>query len=199
MNAYRVVLIGNAFVGKTALILRYVNKAIQTHYEETIGSAFHTFQTKVDKQQCTIQVWDTAGQEKYRSLGPVYYRNTSAAILVFDLTDRQSFDDLEQWVMTFRATAGHSPLIFIVGNKADLEEERKVEEFEISNFAETHGFQYFITSAVSGFNVDFLFQSIAEKIIKNRAPHPVLVDKRIEHDSSSSEQPVLNQKSNGCC
>ena len=166
MNAYRIVLIGNSYVGKTALIMRYVNKAIEDHYQETIGAAFHTFQSKINDKQYTFQVWDTAGQEKYRSLGPVYYRNAQAAILVFDLTERQSFLDLPEWIKEFRGTAGNNPLIFIVGNKADLEDQIKVEQDEISKFAEKEGYIFFITSAVSGLNVDFLFQTIAEQIVR---------------------------------
>lgn len=166
MNTYRVVLIGNAYVGKTALIMKYVNRTIQQQYEETVGAAFHTYQTKFEDKQYTIQVWDTAGQEKYRSLGPVYYRNTIAAILVFDITDRQSFQDLSGWIENFRSVAGSKPLIFIVGNKADLESNHKVDETEIQQFAEEHGYPYFITSALSGLNVDFLFQSVSEQVIR---------------------------------
>lgn len=158
-------MIGNASVGKTALIMRYINKTYKATYDETVGAAFHTFQAKIDGQQITIQVWDTAGQEKYRSLGPVYYRNTSAAILVYDITDRQSFLDLNLWIDTFRTTVGEDPMIFIVGNKIDLDT-IQVDPSEGQQFADEQGFPFFSTSAVSGFNVDFLFQSVAEQIVK---------------------------------
>ena len=159
-------MIGNAYVGKTALIMKFVNKTIQQQYEETVGAAFHTFQTKYEDKQYTVQVWDTAGQEKYRSLGPVYYRNSSAAIVVFDITERQSFLDVDSWIENFRSSTGPKPLIFIVANKADLESTHRIDEVEIQQYAEKNGYQYFITSALTGLNVDFLFQSVSEQVIK---------------------------------
>ena len=189
MNAYRVVLIGNAAVGKTAIIMRFINKTIQLLYEETVGAAFHTFQTKIDGEQVTIQVWDTAGQEKYRSLGPVYYRNALAAILVFDVTDKQSFLDLDGWIDNFRATAGHSPPIFLVGNKIDLESNIKVDENEAQKYANEKEFPLFLTSAVSGFNIDFLFQNVADKIVHNSSK---VIKQRIKPPNNIEE-------SNICC
>ena len=166
MSQCRVVLIGDAFVGKTALIQRFISKEIQQNYDETVGAAFHSFTTTVNGQQENIQVWDTAGQEKYRSLGPVYYRNASSAILVFDVTERSSFNDLEEWINTFRSAAGDGPPIVIVGNKVDLEESKVVEEQEATTFAEKHDLTLFFTSAKTGYNVDFLFQKISSLAVE---------------------------------
>ena len=166
MSACRVVLIGDAFVGKTALIQRFISKEIQQNYDETVGAAFHSFSTTVNGNQENIQVWDTAGQEKYRSLGPVYYRNASCAILVYDVTERSSFKDLDEWINTFRSAAGDGPPIVIVGNKVDLEENKVVEEQEGMAFAEKHNLSFFATSAKSGYNVEFLFQKIASLAVE---------------------------------
>jgi len=165
MNAYRVVLIGNAYVGKTALIMKFINKTISGQYEETVGAAFHTFQATIDGESISVQVWDTAGQEKYRSLGPVYYRNASAAILVYDITDRQSFIDINGWIEHFRSTVGDHPPIFLVGNKIDLDSNSKVDENEAQKYADEHGFSFFLTSAITGYNVDFLFQKVADSVV----------------------------------
>lgn len=115
---YRIVIIGNAYVGKTSLVMRCIHQQFSTNYEGTIGASFFTYNAKISQslfpnassqelssnKYITIpfQLWDTAGTEKYRSLAPIYYKNASAAIFVYDVSDRNSFDDLEQWVAAFK-------------------------------------------------------------------------------------------------
>ena len=189
MSSCRIVMIGDAFVGKTALIQRFISKDMPQSYEETVGAAFHSYSTQVNGQLETIQVWDTAGQEKYRSLGPVYYRNASCAILVFDVTERSTFEDLNDWIRTFRDAAGVGPPIVIVGNKVDLEDSKAVEEQEAMSFAEEHHFPFVSTSALNGYNVEFLFQKVASLAID------------YIHKPSHEETTSVKTKKNdgGCC
>ncbi|OHT11044.1 small GTP-binding protein [Tritrichomonas foetus] len=161
---YRLIMIGNSFVGKTALVMRYINKKSQESYDETIGAAFHSFTLNLDNETVNVQIWDTAGQEKYRSSGPVYFRNANAAILVYDSTDRHTFIDLPQWLDTFRETAGQQALITIVGNKIDLDDKIKVDQNEGQQFANENNLSFVATSALTGYNVDYLFQSVVEQI-----------------------------------
>ena len=183
MSANRVVLIGNAFVGKTALIQKKINSEVSQRYEETVGAAFHSYKEVIDGKETVIQVWDTAGQEKYRSLGPVYFRNATAAILVYDVTDRSTFEALDEWIETFRSAAGMSPQIIIVGNKCDLETRIVVDKIEGQNYAEHHGMKFFYTSAITGYNVDFLFQKVAQIV----ASEPVVESSTTKKKEEKSE------------
>lgn len=162
-DTVRLVLIGNAYVGKTALITRFVERNVPDTYKQTIGAAFHTFQQKLGEIVLTVQVWDTAGQEKFRSLGPAYYRKASAAIAVFDVTDQKSFDDLNDWILAFQEVAGSDAHVFIAGNKSDLEP-RMVDQGTAQVYADDKGFTFVETSAITGCNVDRLFQGIIEAV-----------------------------------
>ncbi|KAH0793449.1 Vps21p [Histomonas meleagridis] len=177
--AFRIVLIGDAFVGKTALAKRFIFKDFQINYEETVGAAFHSFTEKIDKNVITYQLWDTAGTEKYRSLAPVYFRNASAAIIVYDVTSLQTFHDLDDWIETFKKIVEEDALIFIVGNKIDLVNETKVSTEDGQKFAEERGYSFFSTSAVTGENVIRLFSAVAEAIYekfgtKNGGPQQLM-------------------------
>ncbi|OHS93040.1 GTP-binding protein YPT1 [Tritrichomonas foetus] len=187
---FRIVMIGNSYVGKKALVMKYVTKVSTKTYDETVSAAYQSFSCIIDGKagiHQTYHVWDTAGQEKYRSLGPVYYRNADAAILVYDVTDLQSFEDLQMWINAFQETAGNLSPIFIVGNKIDLEDNIIVDVNNGQSFANERGFDFFQTSALTGFNVDFLFQTVAETIHKNISQQ--ILNRRIEEQN----------KSNGCC
>ena len=185
MSANRVVLIGNAFVGKTALIQKKISSEVPHRYEETVGAAFHTYKEVIDGKEIVIQVWDTAGQEKYRSLGPVYFRNATVAVLVYDVTDRSTFEALDEWIRSFRNVAGMYPHIVIVGNKCDLDTKIVVDKIEGQNYAENHGMKFFYTSALTGYNVDFLFQNIAQIV----ASEPLL-----ENTTTKKKE-----EKSGCC
>ncbi|KAH0785626.1 small GTP-binding protein [Histomonas meleagridis] len=161
---YRVVLVGSSCVGKTAIITRRVKGEKPSNYSETIGAAFFTYKEKIDDEEVEIQVWDTAGQEKYRALGPVYFRNANAGIFVYDVTDQESFNSLQFWITSFQETAGVDIPIFIVGNKVDLEDNIVVEISMGQKFAQDHGYSFFPTSAVTGRNINFLFQKVADTV-----------------------------------
>lgn len=190
---YRVVLLGNSFVGKTALITRFIENDKPANYSETIGAAFHTYTQKIKDEEINLQIWDTAGHEKYRSLGPVYYRNACAGILVYDVTNRTSFTDLNLWIRSFQDTVGFDVPIFIVGNKVDLENEVEVEVDEGQKFAQENNFKFFTTSAQTGFNVNFLFQNVAEAVLQ--ATKNIKVEEKKTMDLKKTE----DRRESGCC
>ena len=189
----RVVLIGDSYVGKTSLIQKKINSEISTRYEETVGAAFHTYSAIVNKQKHVIQVWDTAGQEKYKSLGPVYYRNSCAAILVYDVTNRSSFDSLPQWIKTYKEVTCGKGQIIIVANKVDLDSLSVVEDSEGMAFAESQNMLFVSTSALTGFNVSFLFQQVAQ----------IVVNMYIEECAINEQKRALKEKEENksklCC
>lgn len=190
---YRVVLLGDPFVGKTALIGRFIENERPANYNETIGAAFHTFTQKINDKSVTLQIWDTAGHEKYRALGPVYYRNACAGILVYDVTNRRSFENLPQWVQSFRESVNQNVPLFIVGNKVDLEDELQVDVAQGQQFAQESNFRFFSTSALTGFNVNFLFQKVAEEVLENTS-HCKVDDPKVTDLNSTNEEGTK-----GCC
>ena len=160
----RVVVVGDSEVGKTSLIQKYTRGSFDVHQKNTIGAVFHTQERDVNGKTVVMQIWDTAGQEKYRSLGPIYYRDARAGIAVFDVTSSESLPALERWIADFRKHT-EDPALFIVGNKCDLVEDRIVTENDACDFAKQNDADIFFTSAKTGDGVKELFEAVFEKLI----------------------------------
>ena len=159
----RVVLIGNTQTGKTSIIQRFFrDQFVMT--EPTICSTTFTRVITESNHKVVINYCDTAGQEKYRSLGQLYYRDAVAAILVFDITDRKSFDDVEEWVQEYRNLAP-SPFVYLVGNKYDLKETAQVSDDEIEEKSKALDVEWIYTSAVDGTGIQELFHEINGEIL----------------------------------
>ncbi|KAG0002213.1 hypothetical protein BGZ65_002829 [Modicella reniformis] len=116
----KVVILGSQNVGKTSLVVRYVQKTFSTNYSSTIGASFMTKKLAVDNCKVRLQIWDTAGQERFRSMAPMYYRGANAAILVYDITSEDSFQDMNSWINELRKNMTEELIIHVVGNKLDL-------------------------------------------------------------------------------
>lgn len=116
---FRVVLVGDSEAGKTSIIHWLVRGEFEPHQKNTVGAVFHTISGDINGQRVVMQVWDTAGQEKYRSIGPIYYRKAAAAIAVFDVSVEGFEANLENWIVSVKRSAT-DPLIYVVGNKVDL-------------------------------------------------------------------------------
>ena len=159
----KIVLVGDTQVGKTCLIRRLANGVFSEHNIATIGAAFqnHVIQTK--SGTVSLQIWDTAGQEKFRALAPMYYRSAAVAILCFDLTNKRTFQALEQWSMELNEKAADTLQIIICGNKKDMVEQREISFEEGTEFAKAQGAVFYAeTSAKTGEGVMELFTRIAE-------------------------------------
>uniref|UniRef100_A0A914KWZ6 Ras-related protein Rab-21 n=1 Tax=Meloidogyne incognita TaxID=6306 RepID=A0A914KWZ6_MELIC len=125
-KSFKVVLLGEGAVGKTSLMLRYTeNKFINEHIS-TIQAAFASKHLIVDNERVELAIWDTAGQERFHALGPIYYRDSHGALLVYDITDRRSFERVKKWVEELLQMLGDTVVLFVVGNKIDLESSRVV-------------------------------------------------------------------------
>ena len=159
----KIVIVGDTQVGKTCLIRRLASGVYLEHNIATIGAAFqnHVIQTK--KGTVSLQIWDTAGQEKFRALAPMYYRSAAVAILCFDLTNKKTFEALEQWSMELNEKAVDTLKVVICGNKKDMVEQRDVTFQEGEEFAQTHNAIFYTeTSSKTGEGVVELFTQIAE-------------------------------------
>ena len=117
-RTFKLVFVGDSGVGKTSLVERTVKNSFTENADSTIGAAFHKYVLKTDDNMTvTFNIWDTAGQERYRSLGPIYYRGSDAAILVYDITNSQSFDNIDAWIHNLKTVLGSDIVIALVGER----------------------------------------------------------------------------------
>lgn len=160
----KICLLGDSGVGKSSIVLRFVRDQYKESLESTIGASFMTKHLVVDGNTFIFQIWDTAGQEKYRSLAPMYYRGAAAAIVVYDITRENSFPAVREWVSELNKNTSGSIVLAIAGNKCDLEELREVKTEEAQSYATDIGGIFVETSALTAINVKELFESIARKL-----------------------------------
>lgn len=181
-------MVGDAAVGKTSLIASMMDQEVSDQYKETVGAAFHSYSGEYNGRNVTIQLWDTAGQERYKSLGQMYYRNTIAVILVYDISNSASLDSLSSWLQNFRDVTGPRSLAFVVANKTDLTPEDPTIYSRGEEWAKSNGFLFFKTSAKTGANVKMMFQTILEVVAETNAPSIVTTELNQSEKSSA-----------GCC
>ncbi|XP_043467091.1 ras-related protein Rab-31-like [Leptopilina heterotoma] len=162
----KVVLLGAQAVGKTSLLMRYVNKTFDSHSPPTIGASFCTCNVQIGDIGIVLQVWDTAGMERFRSMAPMYYRKTNAALLVFDLTNQESFAMVKSWVSELKRNIEEAIILIVVGNKSDCVKERKIDSEEGRKYAVSIGAFYHETSALYGDGIETVFQNIATEMLK---------------------------------
>lgn len=160
----KLVLLGEAAVGKSSLVLRFVNGEFQENKEPTIGAAFLTQKCKLEDKIIKFEIWDTAGQERFHSLAPMYYRNAQAAVVVYDITKSASLDKAKSWVNELQKQANPNIVIALVGNKVDLSASREVETEQAKQYAAEYDLLFLEASAKTGESVVEVFTEIAKKI-----------------------------------
>ncbi|GBF92815.1 hypothetical protein Rsub_05434 [Raphidocelis subcapitata] len=158
---YKLVFLGDQSVGKTSIITRFMYDKFDNTYQATIGIDFLSKTMYLEDRTVRLQLWDTAGQERFRSLIPSYIRDSSVAVVVYDVTNRASFLNTVRWVQEVRTERGNDVIIFLVGNKTDLLDKRQVSLEEGDSKARELAVNFIETSAKAGFNVKALFRKIA--------------------------------------
>ncbi|EAY13865.1 small GTP-binding protein, putative [Trichomonas vaginalis G3] len=182
----KVVLLGATSVGKTCIVTRATSNFFDPEQVSTVGASFSAKTLQIDDTTVTLRIWDTAGQERFRALAPMYYQGSQAAIIVFSLDSTDSFEDANQWVDELGPHFDQMPLLYLVGNKADLVDNRTVKLEEAQERADKMGALYFETSAKTGQNIDELFASIAERIKSAEKPVDPNPDVNFPGGSTSS-------------
>ena len=156
--SFKIIIIGDSFVGKSCLALKACKGLFEESYNPTIGFEFLTFFVKIDESNIKLQIWDTCGQEVYRSLISSFYHNSSLAILVYSIDKIKSFENLESWLNELKTLGNPDINIFLIGNKADLEDSREVLKEMGEKFSKSHDINFFLeTSAKTGFNAENVF------------------------------------------
>jgi small GTP-binding protein len=163
--------VGDSGVGKTSIVHSFVRGEFEPDQRPTIGGVFHTVSRDVRGSVVTMQIWDTAGQEKFRSIGPIYYRNAAAALAVFDLRSDNFAPSSDSWIINVRRNCT-DPQIYVVGNKADLVDSDDPELLQrVKDFADKHRAMFFLVSAKTGSNINLLFESVFEGLYMNVLGH----------------------------
>mmetsp|Transcript_684 Transcript_684/g.1619 ORF Transcript_684/g.1619 Transcript_684/m.1619 type:complete len:213 (+) Transcript_684:95-733(+) len=163
---FKYIIIGDTGVGKSCLLLQFTDKRFRADHDLTIGVEFGARLVTIEDKQIKLQIWDTAGQESFRSITRSYYRGASGALLVYDISRRDTFNHLTRWLEEARANANPNMAIMLIGNKSDLER-REVSFEEGSSFAREHGLIFRETSAKTAQNVEEAFIQTARKIYEN--------------------------------
>ncbi|KAI8892934.1 ras family-domain-containing protein [Globomyces pollinis-pini] len=161
LRKFKLVFLGEQSVGKTSLITRFMYDTFDNTYQATIGIDFLSKTMYLEDRTVRLQLWDTAGQERFRSLIPSYIRDSSVAVVVYDITNKNSFVNTSKWVDDVRAERGNDVIIVLVGNKTDLTEKRQVSTEEGEKKAKEFNVLFIETSAKAGYNVKALFKKIA--------------------------------------
>lgn len=161
------IIIGDTGVGKSCLLLQFTDKRFQPVHDLTIGVEFGARMIAIDNRHVKLQIWDTAGQESFRSITRSYYRGAAGALLVYDICRRDTFNHLARWLEEARQNSNSNMVIMLIGNKSDLEFRRAVSTKEGEQFAEENGLIFMETSAKTALNVEQAFVKTAEKIYQN--------------------------------
>ena len=165
---FKIIIIGNCGVGKTCITNQGVKSEFYEGYQSTIGVEYFTMFIKLDNKIIKLQIWDTCGMEVYRSLIKSFYINSSLAVIVYAINDNESFNDIHFWVKELKTMSSPDIKIILIGNKKDLENDRKVSYEEGKNVAKEYGFQnFFETSAKTGENIKEMFIKVTNILYKD--------------------------------
>ena len=187
----KIMLVGNSSVGKTSIIHKFIDRNFEEQITATVSTTFKAKKIKIDPfTEANLKIWDTAGQERYRSLTANYIRGSNGVLVVFDLANKGSFEELDKWMEIIRDVIAENKIEkILVGNKTDLPEEEKVISDEMATkYADEHNMKYFSVSAKEGINIDLLFEQLGNDCIKNLQEQEKEENKNEERLSALSGQ-----------
>ena len=189
---FKVLLLGDSDVGKSSLILRYTDETFNSKLVNSIGVDFKMKKREIDGKVVKVQIWDTAGHERFRSITYSYYRGANSIIIVFALSDKKSFISITEWLKQIEKHAKENVFKFLVGNKSDLEDQRQVSYEEAKQYAEEHDLPYIETSAKNGININELFDSSIKTFLSKSNTFRGEKNIKLSQTTNSGER-------NGCC
>ena len=199
---FKVLLLGNSDVGKSSILLRYVDSVWNETFVPTIGVDFKVKTVEIGDKKVKMQIWDTAGQERFRNVISTYFRGGNGLLLIYDITNKDSFKNLESWLIEIEKNASENILKILIGNKSDLEEDREISKEEGQAFANRNGMQFMETSAKMNTNVDEAFQALGKLMIEFNSGQKTIMASQNKNDKkktlSASKGKDLNSKKK-CC
>ena len=202
--SFKFVLVGDSAVGKTAICKRFCENTFNSNQPQTVGLEFGNRIVEVQGSRIKLQIWDTAGQERFHSITRAYFRSSAAVFLIFDITNRESFNHLGTWVEDANQLSPKTAITVLVGNKTDLDSQRAVSTAEAKDFADQHGLTLFETSALSNDRIDDAFIQTAQSVLEKINIGEI----ELNNPSSGARAPLSVQpqaveqnteQRNGCC
>jgi Ras-related protein Rab-1A len=200
----KILLIGNSGVGKTNFIFRFIDNSYTAAHLSTVGFDFKSKIIKLPKSKKTVklQIWDTAGQERFRTIISSYYKGAHGILLIFDLTETESFESLKNWLIEIEKNANKNVIKLLIGNKCDLDDQRAISFEKGKDFAEQFNMKYLETSAKNDYNVTESFGVIGKELMDASKDNENMIVKRKNitldktNDISTNDN---NEKKGGCC
>ena len=196
---FKVLLLGNSNVGKSSLFLRFVDDVWNDTFVPTIGVDFKIKTFEIDSKKIKMQIWDTAGQERFKNIISSYYRGAHGILLLYDVTDKESFKNLSNWLIEIEKNASKNILRILIGNKSDLEDKRVITYAQGKEFADTYGLKFIETSAKKNLNVSEAFETLGRELMNAGAEKKIEKQKENKKISVAKAQDLTTQKRQGCC
>ena len=195
--SFKIIIVGDQGVGKSCLAIKASRNYFEDFYSPTVGFEFVSFNVKVQEKIIKLQIWDTCGQEVYRSLISSFFRSASLAIIVYSIDTEDSFNNIEKWLNDIKTQSNPDIKIFLIGNKADLEDKRRLTKEQGEQLCKDHKLAFFMeTSAKTGFNVQNVFIQVAKELylqheeIKNRVSRPGTMIMPLPEDNNNNNNLV---------
>ena len=203
---FKLIIIGDSSVGKSCLALKATKGTFESLYTPTVGFEFLTFYLKIEDSNVKLQIWDTCGQEVYRSLIGSFYRNSSLAIIVYSINSKASFESIDMWLKELRTHSNPDAKVFLIANKIDLEKDRKISKEEGEKFKEVNKLDYFMeASAKTGVNAQNIFVQAAKMLYEDYLKYKT-DDETVESEQSLKTMELSSKKidskkpkTGGCC
>ncbi|KAH0790204.1 small GTP-binding protein [Histomonas meleagridis] len=184
---FKFLLIGNSGVGKTSLVTRLCEDKFYREKNPTIGVEFLTKNMKIQDNDVCLQIWDTAGQEKFRAITKSYYRNSVGVLAVFSITDHKSFESMSEWINGAQNLCETNVKILLVGNKVDLKSSRQVTLEEAQDLADSYSIKYIESSAESNTNVTEAFELVAREVYKAYISNEIVLSNNLFQQENTEE------------
>ena len=196
---FKIILIGDSATGKTNILMKYIHNKFEENSKSTIGVELSTKTFKINNDNITAQIWDTAGQERYKSITKAYFKGALGALIVYDITKRVTFENIDKWIMDLKSSADEKISAILIGNKNDLENLREVSKEEGENKAKENGIAFLETSALNGNNIELAFQTLIEEVYnKCKKEFESVAQVEIMRGKTIIIEKIKNKK-NKCC
>jgi small GTP-binding protein len=202
---FKVVLIGDTSVGKTNILSKYLTNDFDPDSKATVGVEFGTKNFKIEDNIVKVQIWDTAGQERYRSITNAYYKGAKGSLLVYDITNPKTFESIDRWLSDLKVNGDENISVVLLGNKSDLESDRKVSTQQGKEKAEFYKLAFLETSALNGNNIDKAFSELITDVYKNhhdlfeKQAKVVINDRAINLENADENDEKIEKEKKGCC
>ena len=197
---FKIILIGDTSTGKTHILSRYINNKFEEDTKPTIGVELSSKSFMINNDIINIQIWDTAGQERYKSITKAYYKGALGALVVYDISKKETFESVDKWINDLKHLADQKVSIILVGNKSDLENERQVSKEEGQMKAQSNGLAFLEASALNGNNIELAFKTLVEEVYnKCHTDFEAYANISVTKGKTITVEDATTQKKKQCC